>query len=148
MPTARQWVQDRIEAMRRLRENRPAETLRIAFDLNAAVQLRIQTRGQNFQERSFPPYTPGYAKRRAKAGFQVGYVDFTRTGRLWASVQPQLVQDTAEKTVVVTTARTPRDQDKLRGARRKRGNILQPSQKELDLANAANEERLLKYFSG
>lgn len=132
--------------LNRLKANRDADVLRISFDLIAQVRLRVQTSGENYLDRPFNPYTPGYSKQRAKSGYQVGYVDFTRTGRLWASIRPEVISRTENVTTVETTARTAQDVNKLLGARRKRGNILLPSQGEIEIAREANRQRVLKYL--
>jgi hypothetical protein len=130
-----------------IERDRPKETLRIALNLLDAVRTRIQTGGGNFRNSPFTPYNPQYAKNRQRAGYQSDYVDFTRTGRLWANIAPQVVESTPEKTVVVISARLPAEQTKLNGQRNRprrgpRGNILIPSEGELDFARAANQARL------
>lgn len=130
-----------------LNANRAAEVLRITFDLLALVKLRIQTSGENFREAQFPPYTRQYANRRAKAGYQVGYVDFTVSGDLWRNVRPEVIANTDTITEVEVTARDSGNQNKLRGAVEKRGNILLPSQREIALAGEANRERIRKYLT-
>lgn len=143
---ARDYIRNLRARLEALEAARPAETLRITLDLVALVKLRVQTRGENFRETPFAPYTSGYARQRAKAGYQVGYVDFTRTGRLWASVRPEVVKNEPGRTLIQVTARTADDQDKLRGARRKRGNILLPSEKEIEIARRSNRERIRKHL--
>jgi hypothetical protein len=118
---------------------------KIAFDLTALIKLRIQGSGENYLNQRFSPYTPDYAKQRQKAGAQTNYVDFTRTGRLWTSVYP----DTDENSAVVTVIISAHGQDnvnKVKGAEKKRGNILRPSGEELKLAQEANAERVRKYL--
>jgi hypothetical protein len=128
-----------------LRQNREAEVKRIAFDLTARIKSRIQGSGKNYLNQQFSPYTPAYAKQRQKAGAQTNYVDFTRTGRLFASVYPDTDENSAVVTVVIS-AHGQDNIDKVRGAERKRGNILRPSQDELDLAEQANNARVQKYL--
>lgn len=129
-----------------MRANRPAETLRVTLDLIALVRLRVQSEGKDYREQDFEPYTPGYARQRAKAGYQVGYVDFTRTGRLWASVQPEVTAQSGDVLQIRVAPQGQDNVDKARGARRKRGNILLPSDSEVAIARAANQERVRKYF--
>lgn len=130
-----------------LRDNQQAETLRITLDLIALIRLRVQTEGLDYQESEFAPYTPGYARQRAKAGYQTEYVDFTRTGRLWASVQPEVSAQSGDVIEVNVGPRGQDNIDKARGARRKRGNITLPSESELAIARAGNEERIRKYYT-
>lgn len=141
------------EVIRRLRENlerfkqeREEQTLRITNDLAALVKLRIQTSGRNFQGSPFAPYTPEYSQTRSNAGFQTGYVDFTRTGRLMANIQARVVEVSEGKTRVEIAPDRQENFDKLRGALKKRGNILRPSADEIALAADANRERIAKIF--
>lgn len=126
--------------------NREAEAMRMAFDQLALLKLRIQTKGQNSAEQPFAPYVPAYAKKRQRSGYQVGIVDFTRTGRLWANVAPRVESATDTSVTVVIEGGEKRSKDIIQGARRKRGNILQPTRKEIELIRAANRERVLKAF--
>jgi len=129
-----------------LTANRQAEALRIAFDQLALTKLRIQTRGESAAGGPFAPYVPAYAKERKAAGYQVGYVDFTRTGRLWANIAPVVESSDATSVTVVIRGQSQLSEDILAGQSRKRGNILQPSKAELDLVRAANRERIRKAF--
>ena len=129
-----------------LEEQRQSEALRIALDATALLKLRIQTRGENADGAQFAPYTPSYARVRRDRGAQTGYVDFTVTGRLMANIQPRVETNQAGRTVVVIAARDSGNNDKLRGAVKKRGNILRLSQDEIDLVRDANRERLAKVF--
>lgn len=143
--TPRDFASDLERRVAELNANRPRDVLQMALEFKALIQLRIQDRGYNFQERPFSPYTPAYAKNRQKSGYQAEYVDFTRTGRLWANVRPEVIENTETKTVVEITARDDGNQRKLQGAVKKRGNILLPSQKEIDLLTQLNRERLARY---
>ena len=128
-----------------LRANRERELQIIGADLSTMIKLRIQGSGENYLNTRFSPYTPGYAKQRAKKGFPTDKVDFTRTGRLWSSVYPDVQGNSAVMTVVIS-AHGQDNKDKVEGAVKKRGNILRPSQEELDLAEEANNLRVQKYL--
>lgn len=128
-----------------LRANRERELQVIGADLTVQVKLRVQGSGENYLNTKFSPYTPGYAVQRQKKGFQSSYVDFTRTGRLWASVYPDVQGNSAVMTVVIS-AHGQDNIDKVEGAVKKRGNILRPSQEEFDLAEQANNARVQKYL--
>lgn len=141
-------IDDRLQM---LRANRPREVLTIAQELKTAVQLRIQTRGEDFTGAAFVGYSRSWAKNRQSRGRQTNYVDFTDTGRLWANIQPAILSNTKDQTIVEVTARNRQDQDKLRGAKslpksKPRGNILIPNAKEIGSASEANRRRLLKYL--
>jgi len=125
--------------------NREADALRIAFDLSALIKLRIQSSGQNAAGASFEGYVPPYAENRKKAGYQVGYVDFTRTGRLMANIRPRVENSNVFSATVVIEGADQRSKDIINGAYRKRGNILEASPAEIALAEEANQSRLKKY---
>ena len=140
-----------IERIRQIKadiiNNREADALRIAFDITALVKLRIQTSGKDASGSAFADYVPAYAKQRKKAGYQVGYVDFTRTGRLFANIAPKVESSNAFSTVIVIEGSDKLSKDIIAGAARKRGNILAASESEIELARNANRSRLEKYFN-
>lgn len=139
-----------LNRIRQIKQNlvndRENEALRIAFDQLALTKLRIQTKGQNFNEQPFVPYVPAYAKERQAAGYQVGYVDFTRTGRMWAAVRPRVESSSIFSATVIIEGADQRSKDIIAGASKKRGNILQPSKSEIEFVRQANRERVLKAF--
>lgn len=130
-----------------LRNNREQELKIIGSDLAALIKLRIQGSGKNYLNQPFSPYTSGYAAQRQKRGRQIGYVDYTDTGRMWASVYPDVDGNGAKATVVIS-AHGVDNIRKVQNAETKRGDlILRPSQDELDLAAKANEARVRKYLA-
>lgn len=139
-----------IERIRQIKNemtaNREADALRIAFDQSALIKLRIQTKGESADGPAFSPYVPAYAKERKKAGYQVGYVDFTRTGQFWGSVLPRVKSSSVFSATVVIESSNQRGQDIVKGAAKKRGNILKPSKAEIELVRNANRERVRKYL--
>lgn len=143
---------DRLQKARdAIVEDRPRETLRISLNLLDAVRGRIQGGGINSAQMPFPPYSKGYAKSRKRAGYQVTYVDFTRTGRLWANVRPFIVEQAETFVIVEISARNPDLQDILNWQATKpkddpRGNILLPTQKELNFVELAHLERIQKHL--
>ena len=143
--TARDFADQIRRNVEALRNNREAELKIIGLDLVAVLKDRIQRSGENYQGAKFTPYTPGYATQRQKKGFQIGYVDFTRSGRLWASVYPDVDGNGAKFTVVIS-AHGADNIKKVTKAEKKRGNILRPSQDELNLAEQANAARVRKYL--
>ncbi len=126
---------------------REAEAMRMALDGIALVKLRIQTKGQNAALEQFSPYAPAYAKERKASGYQVSYVDFTRTGQMWASVRPVVESNNDTQTVVVIGSTNARGQGIIEGARPKRGDILAFSRQEIDLIAAANRKRVEKHLN-
>ena len=145
--TAEEYKAKLRQALRELDANREAETLRITFDLMAQVKNRIQTSGTDYTGAMFPPYTPSYAKSgRVKMGYQIRYVDFTRQGRLWASIFPIADKKTESAVGFSVRPRDSENQDKLNGQFAKRGNILLPSKDEIAVAQEANNRRVQKYL--
>lgn len=141
---AEQFARQYRGRLEQWRANRAAELLRIGVSLAGQIKLRISETGRDSEGQAFPDYVPAYKKTRARLGFQVEYVDFTRSGALFRDVNAYEVQEDGDRATVAITARRGENQDKLRGAVRKRGNILVPSQQELDIAVAAYEERRRK----
>lgn len=140
-------ILNRIREIRaNLNANREARAMRIGFDLAALIKLRIQTKGQDSDEQQFAPYVPAYAKERKASGYQIAIVDFTRTGRLWANVQPQVESVTATSVTVIIGGMSDYSKDIIKGAKRKRGNITQPTKGEIELARQANIEAVRKEF--
>lgn len=74
--------------------------LRVASDLKDAVRDRVQTSGNNRQNKPFAPYTIQYANQRQKKGFQIRKVDYTKSGRLWASITPELVSNDGQTIII------------------------------------------------
>lgn len=117
------------------------DMLAAAFDLSALIKLRIQTSGQSFKGDQLPYYTPFTVKDRKRKGYQVGYVDYTQTGQLWASVGPRLVSAGEGKASVVIESRNERGKGILDKAIPKRGNLLQASEEELRIAEDTYKQR-------
>jgi hypothetical protein len=127
--------------------NRQNDCLKIAADLKALIQLRIQTGGNDSQGQRFAPYTSAYAKYGRNAqGYQSEYFDFTRTGRAFSNISPVVTDQSKNITIVQVTGRSNETLLKLAGQVKKRGNILTPSQSEIDITNKANAQRILKYI--
>lgn len=130
-----------------IKANRKDEALRIALDLKALIQLRIQTKGENSQGAKFKPYTKGYAKYgRENKGYQSSYFDFTRTGRAFSNILPEVIKDNETTTEVSIGGRSQLTRAKLGGQVQYRGNILLPNKSELDMVKQANIDRIKKYF--
>jgi len=141
--TSQEYIREVQRVRAQLREERPKEVLRIAFDLIQDVKRRIQQSGQNYEGSPFEDYNPVYAKYgRREKGYQAEYVDFTRTGRMWASVIPEITSNTATETEVTIRSSNAGDQVKIDGAERKRGNILRPNDQEIETARLANIDRI------
>lgn len=145
--SSEEFIAQQRAALVLLNQNRPADTLRLALDLKALVQLRVQSSGRSYTGTPFAPYSPAYSLTRQRKGRQAGYVDLTDTGRMWNNVQPRLVSSDSDTTVIVVTAQNAGDQVKLTGQVRKRGNVLTPSNTEIKAARDANARRIAKYLN-
>ena len=131
------------KAQRELEEQRKPFVLRMLLDTIAIIKQRVQTSGTNSQGKPFAPYNPIYAIRgRQEKGFQSSFVDFTRSGRLWASIIPKIVDEKDGTTTGEIGARDRENQDKVNGAFKKRGNILRPTKAEIDIIQKANNLRV------
>lgn len=140
-----------IERIRKIKadiiNNREADALRIGLDLTALIKYRIQTRGQNADGAEFLPYTPFSKRMRAAQGYQIGFVDFTQTGRLWANIAPRIESSSVFSATVVIEGSEQRSKDLVQKFAPKRGNILKASKEEIALAENANRERIKKYIT-
>lgn len=108
------------------------DALKAALNLAAAMKSRVQQEGLNSNEQKFEGYTPDYAERRKKAGYQVEQFDFTRTNQTMASVGPVVVASSATEVVVEIRSSTAEGQNRINGAFKKRGNIIANTQEEID----------------
>ena len=128
--------------------------LRTASDLKDSVRDRVQNSGLNRRNQPFAAYTPPYAKQRQKAGFQVRKVDYTRTGRLWASIMPQVISNDGETIIIEIGPRGRENELKLLGpgtlkARKdgvRRGLPTLPNEKEISEAFAGFVEEIFLDF--
>jgi len=129
---------DRIESVKaKILSTQGQRVLTIAFDLSALIKLRIQTSGENSQGSPLPAYTPFTVRSRKAKGYQVGYVDYTQTGQLWASVGPRMITEGNGLSTVVIESRNQRGKDILTKAEPKRGNLLLASADEIKFAQDA-----------
>lgn len=126
--------------------NREADATVIALDQIALTKLRLQQTGTDSKGQKFEGYTEGYKAERKEAGFQVGFVDFTRRGRTLGSIHPVVVESSIFAATVKLEASDEQSRAILRGLSIKRGNILQPSEKELQILRLVNRKRIAKYF--
>lgn len=145
--TVDEYVIQMKERLAQMAANRADDAKQMAFDLKAAIQLRIQTEGVNYEEVKFSPYSPQHTKTRQDKGYQTEYVDFTMTGELWNDIQPRVTAETETSTTVTITANRSLNQNKLRGFVNKRGNILLPTEREIQLLNILNQRRINKYIN-
>jgi hypothetical protein len=139
------------EAIDRLRQakaeivrDRERDVLRIALDQVALMKLRVQGTGIQDNLLPFAPYSPSYAKERASRGYQIGFVDYTRTGQMFASVTPRVTESSVFTATVVIESNNERGQTIIRAAFRRNGRLLTANSKaELEQVRRWNRQRIL-----
>lgn len=142
----RQYIDRLIAAKNSLIASRVDEVMKITLDVNALLKIRIQSRGEDYSGAKFEPYTPGYARTREKAGFQIAHVDLTRSGKTMASIMPVVQESSIFATVIIIQGADEQSRAIIRGLSKKRGDILRYSETELALARSANRQRILKHL--
>lgn len=145
------FIRDLEYRSAQLASERAENCLRLSLNLKALVQLRIQRTGTNSDGVPFSPYSPDYAKKREKEGYQTSIRDYTVTGAMWASITPTIVRQLEGTTIVVIKAATNENQVKLNAALVKpkenpSGNLLVPNQKESDFLAAEYFKSVEKYL--
>jgi hypothetical protein len=144
MPTVKEY-NDRLKNVAlEIRKTKARRGLAVALRVLALVKDRIQRTGENSEGQQFEDYVTAYSQRRKKDGYQVAYVDFTRTGRLWNKITPQVIKEDDKSVNVEVRARDQRNQDKLDGQFRKRGNILLPNEEEEAFATELARNQILE----
>lgn len=147
MASIRDLINRIAQARDQIIANREREVLTLAGDQIALIKLRLQTEGVNAQRQPWIPYTSDYAKRRAKDGYQVKFVDFTITGRTLASIVPIVVNSNLLSTTVEIRPGSDETRAIIAGLNNKRPGILDPSQDEIRILREGNIARILKYLN-
>jgi deoxyadenosine/deoxycytidine kinase len=144
MPTVKEYNDLLKNVALEIRKTKARRGLAVALRVLALVKDRIQRTGENSEGQQFEDYVTAYSQRRKKDGYQVAYVDFTRTGRLWNNITPQVIKEDDKSVNVEVRARDQRNQDKLDGQFRKRGNILLPNEEEEAFATELSRNQILE----
>lgn len=118
------------------------------LDLIALVKLRLAEEGKRADGSSFSDYNPIYAGRREDKGLQVDRKDFNFTGRLYASIQPEVGVNAAGTVEVFIAPKGKDNEAKVAGQIKRDGNILQPSETEIREATAAHSQRRINRALG
>lgn len=135
-------------------KDKEAFALEVTVLVKEFVRDRVQNSGVSSEGSPFAPYTPSYAKQRAKQGYQVRKVDYTRTGQLWGNVTAKIESTTETSVTTGFGPRTPENVMKITGPGalkpRKdgvsRGLIIRPSQEELEDAFNIWKEGIVNTF--
>lgn len=128
----------------KFRSQRNDLLLGAVLDTKALIQFRIQSEGRNSELIDFDPYTPAYQRSKEKfsPNARSGIVDFTVSGRLWRNIKAFIVEESPERIIIELRADNELDQVKLNSFLKKWGNILTPSQEEIDMLAQVQLSRL------
>ena len=111
-------------------------------DMIGFVKLRLAEGGGNARGSQFTDYSPIYSKKRAEKGLQTGFKDFNVTGRLYASILPEVKATQLGEVHVDIVPRGADNQAKVAGQfAREKTNILTPSPSEIADATQAHQSR-------
>lgn len=113
----------------------------LALDSKAKIQDRIQEKGKTSEETSFPEYSPGYKKKRAKNGRQTNHVDLTYTGGMFRRMGIVSAGQQGAEYVVSVGGQDGISQDKIDWNSERYGDIMNLTDKEeQDLEETYNNE--------
>lgn len=139
---------DKVRAVREDLERSKTRILAgYGFDLIALIQERIQTKGEDPYGTKLKEYSAGYlawkkAPQNTKRGKELnlgssrfsGVVDYTLTGRMWNNIGV-IAQSESESSAVVTFGgKEQLSKDKLGWLAARDGEVLEPSEEELERA--------------
>ena len=88
-------------------------------------------------------YFVSYTDFREANNRQTNFVDLTFTGRMWKETGAQVRANDLTRSLVVLDATSARSDRLIDFNSERYGNILRPSEKEIDMVNRANFERVL-----
>lgn len=157
--------------IRRLEQTRQTETELIAGDALALIKNRVQNEGKDFKEQKLTSYSttqvPAYwfaarslnqaakakLKKRKTAsykdfrrfnGLPVNYTNLTVTGGMWRATGAEVRSSDALRTVAEISGTNPRAVKLLGFNSIRYGNVLRISQREREILQEANKQRVLK----
>ena len=120
--------------------------LEVATSANTLLQNRIINTGYNAYNRQFDPYSKQYAKFREKKGRQIGFVDFSFSGRMWSSVQVVSSEGEHAKGMARISTLSDEQMQKLSGNTERKGTILDLNEKERSEIAALMSKRLTEIW--
>lgn len=127
-----------------LAQTQVEDSLLTTLDMIALVKLRLASEGKRADGSDFTDYNPIYAQKRQGRGLRTGFKDFNVTGRLYASIQPEIGANGGGKVEAFIIARGAENEVKVAGQIKRDGNILQPSQSEVREATLAHSRRRIQ----
>ena len=133
-------------ALAQLAETQVRDCLLTTLDMIAFVKLRLAEGGGNSRGGAFTDYSPIYGKVRKEKGLQVAFKDFNVTGQLYASIKPEVKAVSLGVVEVDIIPRGIDNNDKVRGQLKRDGNILYPTEAEIDDAIQAHTQRRVAQF--
>jgi len=158
-----------------LEKTRQTETELLAGDALALIKNRVQNTGKDFREQKFPAYSttqvPSYwyanralnqsAKNKLKKkktvsyrefrrfnGLPTNYTNLTFTGGMWRATGAEIRSSDRLRTVAEISGTNPRAARLLGFNSIRYGNVLRISEKEREILENANKQRVLKIIRG
>ena len=113
-----------------------------AVQAKSLIQERIQELGLNAQEAELGSYSPAYAKKRAKKGFQTNHIDLTYTGQMWRGTRVTDSSPSGNRYEVSVAGGNPDAQAKLNYVSDRYGDVLQTSSSEEKKLSQFIDDRL------
>lgn len=87
-----------------------------------------------------------YRDWRVVNNLQVRFKNFSFTNRMWNSLRPVVEEQKPGRAVITIKARSQKEEDKVKFANAKHGDILALSKDERDLVTELNNDRIIGYF--
>lgn len=153
-----------------LNASREEDSIKVAVDLSAGIRKRVSNDKVNADGTPFGQYSNAllprwffygksrtngadqkvrsgnyflsYAEFREINGLQSGDIDFLFTGEMWKNTGVVLVENNTDTCLVQIGGQTQRSQDILKWQEPKHGNIIEPSEKEINDVRSAHLERV------
>lgn len=115
----------------------------LAQDAIALIKARVVGRGVNPEGEKYRDYTPKYRKYKTKKGKYRGFVDFSFSTRMWASIKLVSSESQLKLGIAKVTATTTFEQDKLNWNTGSRGVILGLADFERDILLEEYDKKIL-----
>ncbi|MES2395673.1 MAG: hypothetical protein V4549_06705 [Bacteroidota bacterium] len=116
----------------------------IALDAKALIRNRIQEKGLNAEEQELDGYSPGYKKKKEKAGKYRGFTDMTLTGDMWRKTETISAEQRGHKYVVTVGGKDQLSENKIEWNSEHYGDILEVSSKEEQLLEQTMDDEIQK----
>ena len=133
-------------ALAQLAETQVQDCLLTTLDMIAFVKLRLAEDGGRADGSDFTFYSVKHSITRTNKGLQIAYKDFNMTGQLYASIKPEVKAVSLGVVEVDIIPRGIDNNDKVRGQLKRDGNILYPTEAEIDDAIQAHTQRRVAQF--